>query len=93
MPEDSLVPTIGDKTVNHISEQITGLLNDHLERINMAFLKGEGALKVSLKVEVHGSGSRIKHETEISYYPEPQVKDRSELWTVDEEQGELEFDQ
>ena len=46
---------IGEKVLTQAVEHMTDLLEDHIERINTAFLENDGALSVSLTLKFQPS--------------------------------------
>jgi hypothetical protein len=79
---------IGPHTIEKVNQELHMLLEDHMDRMNKAYLANEEDLSVSisLKFRPHKTGA-----TEIDYqisYTESKVKEGDKI-IVDEQQREL----
>jgi phage tail sheath gpL-like len=82
---------IGTKTIEGAILQIGGLLRDYQRDIDLAFLKADEALPVSLKVTFSPNGKGVAIESEISFTME-KIKAKTGKIAIDEYQYELDLD-
>jgi len=81
---------IGEKAIQEASKQIEGLMRDHLQDINEAYLN-TGDISIGLKANfAYGGEGRWEISAEIGFIKE-KVKDKSFASTIYENQEEIRF--
>ncbi len=66
---------IEEKTIDEVGRQIVGLMNEHNDRLNRAFSKNGQEIEATFKVVIKSESPAMDVKTDISYLPEPKVKD------------------
>ena len=81
---------IGEKTIKVAVNQVEGLIREHLQDINEAYLACDDEVSIGLKIKLGPADIGITVASEVSFVKE-KVKDRSAISRVDENQTTLSF--
>ena len=72
-----------------VRAEVDNLINDEWHRIVPAYRNSCYELGISVKINIAGSAEVVNIETELSYYPLPKMKVKTDKVTADEKQIKL----